>query len=208
MADYVIFFPRTGAARVFESYNLAQATYPRMDVLAGPESVPASEALIWYEQLFEYLDAEGKHFQHGTTHVTLARDQSQMFPKVRVAEERDALDLRETFWRLATTCGDRVTKYAPNNESVKRGKRKVTGYAIDLVRANAALVDPSIPQMPAQARAIVEFLTEQEFDHYTRDEMIRVCSSVAFLRKIKTRQDPWRIWRYYSPLLHRLGVIR
>jgi len=205
MPHYAVFFPQTGAVRVFESYNLAQATYPRQSILVGPDSVPADKALTWYEQLFEYLDAEGKHFVHGDSYVT-SNEGRKTFPKIRTAETWDANGIRQAFWELAVTCGNRVTKYAPNNETGKRGK-KVTGYHIDLTRANEVLADTET-LLPDQAKAIIRFLTEQEFDYYTRDEMIKTCNGVKFIQAVKTRQEPWRIWRYYAKTLSTPGLIK
>lgn len=202
MADYLVFFPQTGACRHFDSYNLAQASYPRQPILTGLDDIPVAKALHWYEQLFEYADSAGKHFTHGTTHVTHVQTKDT-FPKVRTAEDLEEPQLLTAFWNLALAVADRVTR---DHTKGRKGKRP-TGYKIDLVKANEALADTSL-KIPDQARAIIAWLTNQEFDYYTREEMIRHCHSVIFLKAIKTKQDPWRVWRYYGPLLTKLGVLR
>lgn len=200
---YAVFFPSTGAVRLFEAYNLAQATYPKQPILQGHHQVPRDKAHLWYERLFEYFDSEGKHFRHGTEAVTV---QSKTFWKPRYAEEKLDADLvAQAFWQLAETCGNKVTKYAANNQDGKKGKRK-QGYTVDLVRANEVLAES--PKMPTQALSIIRFLTEQEHDFYTRDEVIKMCNSVKFIQAMKTRQDPWRIWRYYTKDLIKLGVLK
>ena len=199
---YIIYFPNTGTARVFESYNLAQANYPKQPILSGPNMVPPEKALEWYEALFENLDSAGTHFTYGTERVTSIKS-STTYPKPRYAEGLDTKALQETFWRLAVDCGDRVNRHLRNNET--KGKR-ASGFRVDLVAANATLASQT--PMPEQARSIIQFLTEQEYDFYTREEMIRTCHSLAFIKHVKTKQDPWRIFRYYGPLLTKLGVLK
>lgn len=200
--NYVVFFPRSGAVRVFDSYNLAQANYPNLPIITGPSDIPKDQVLTWYENLFEYLDAEGKHFNHGSTHVTA---NGKVFEKPRYAEDHfTAQNLQSMFWELAITCGNRVSRLNASNE-IRRGKRPV-GFRIDLIRANEVLA--ANPKLPKQAMAIIRFLVEQEHDYYTRDEMIRLCNTVPFLQALKTRQDPYRIWRYYTPTLAKLGVVK
>jgi hypothetical protein len=203
--SYIIFFPRSGACRVFESYNLAQANYPNHAILTSSNDIPLGEAHLWYENLFEYLDAEGKHFVYGMEAVT-SKITPRTFWKPRYAEAKlTPIQFQSAFWDLANECGDKVSRHNVSNEQGRKGKRPM-GFRIDLVRANEVLA--ASPKLPKQAVAIVRFLTEQEFDYYTRDEMIRLCNSVPFLQAIKTRQDPYRIWRYYSPTLHKLGVLK
>jgi len=90
----------------------------------------------------------------------------------------------------------------------KRGRP--TGFSIDLVQANVVLsaIKAREIKAPAQVRAVIELLTNKEFDYYTADEMKRLCNSSEFYKAVCTEQDGWRIWRYYQPMLRELGVVK
>ncbi len=197
---YVVFFARTGTARKFESYNLAQANYPNMPILAQPRDIPADYAITWYELLFEWVDSAGT-FKHGTDRVTYIPNAS-IHPKPRVVETKTPSYAQEAFWKLAVAAASPVSVH---NQGGKRGKSP-SSYAVDLPRANSVLA--SQEKMPAQAKAIIQFLVEQEFDFYTKEEMQKLCNHYRFIAAMKTQQDPWRIFRYYRPLLQSLGVLK
>ena len=55
--------------------------------------------------------------------------------------------------------------------------------------------------MPKQAAAIIRRLGEERHDFYSKEEMQRFMSSVKTLQAINTKQDPWRIFRYYRQVL-------
>lgn len=188
---YLIFFPETGVARKFRSYDQAQEHYPGHDVLAGPIAVPLDAVEYWYEQLFDWA-VDRDSLRVGTSQATSADGRHHPSPS-NLDHPKTS---REAFWRLAESVADTVSF------------KKKDGYMVNLARCDSLLANRELEVLPTQAWSIVEFFAEERRDYYTRDEMRRLCNTVAFLVKVKTRQDPWRIFRYYRPTLTHIGVLQ
>lgn len=216
--DCIIFFPATGIARKFNSYNLAQATYPKLDIMTNPTSVvevlkkflrtnPKSEATIhdWYEALHINMEASGRYER--------TPDQKNLivghlhFPIPKYLDDETAEHMADWFWKLAVAT---PAIKAENTPSSMKRKGRPTGFTIDLVMANVVLdrIRARETKVPAQVRGIIEYLTQQEFDYYSAQEMQRAAESPAFHKQINSVQSGWRIWRYYTPLLRELEVIK
>jgi hypothetical protein len=218
MAKFVTYFPNTGTCRVFDSYNLAEATYPRHPIIqeggvlkaysAFKKANPTNAQTIndWYELMFEWIDSTGKlQFVDGRS-VKSPSGKLHLRPKYH--DDDPAEVLAEAFWSLAMDCGNTVSAL-PASAQEKKGKR-ATGYSIDLVRANVVLAEIAAKseKVPKQVKALIEVLTNEEFDFYTTAEMQKLCNSSRFYKAVDTTQDGWRIFRYYTPTLGRLGVIK
>jgi hypothetical protein len=186
---YLVFFPTSGVCRKFDNFNLAQAAYPNRDVLVDPSTVSFKD----YEEFFEWVDSRDQ-FKHGQTHATHVLS-STVHPKPRHIENLPLSHTQSAFWELARVAADSVTKIGRKN-----------GYTVDLPRIHELIAAQH--KMPGQALSICQFLANQEYDYYTKEEMRALCASYRFIAAIDTRQNPWRIFRYYRPLLTQLGVLK
>jgi hypothetical protein len=218
---YLIFFPSTGAVRLFNEYNLAQATYPHNPIIPDWQGVLAQVKVAnkargrnedehtvhaWYEAMFEWIDATGHlTFVDG---VEIKAPDGSLHKRPKYHDDDDAETVAKAFWKLANASAKAITKQPLPSSEKKRGRP--TGYSIDLVQANVALdaIRSREVKVPEQVRAVIELLTNKEFDYYTADEMKRLCNSSEFYKKVRTEQDGWRIWRYYQPMLRELGVVK
>lgn len=218
MSKFVVYFPQTGACRVFDSYNLAEATYPKQPIISSVDVLPSLVAKHnkqaktdltihdWYESMFEFIDSTGSlEFVDGK--VVKARNGS-LHKRPKYHDDDPAEVLYKAFWQLATNAGN-IVKVQPAAASEKKRGRP-SGYRIDLVQANVVLeaVKTREIKVPLQVRQMIEFFTEQEFDYYTLAEMQKTCNSSAYYMHVKTTQDGWRIFRYYTPLMTELGVLK
>lgn len=77
------------------------------------------------------------------------------------------------------------------------------------------LIDVRAPQFPARMRkpawqmeAIVQAFVENDEMYLTEDDLTVLVQSERMVRRMKTRQDPERIFRYYRPVLEAAGVIK
>lgn len=219
MSKYIIFFPSTGVCRVFDSYNLAEATYPKQPIIQEggvlaafnkfKRANPKSEQTIhdWYEELFHWIDSQGYLTQDSSGRFSRSPTNT-IHKRPKYHDDDTPETMAEAFWRLAVNAGN-IVKAKPT-ASVEKKRGRPTGYNIDLVQANVVLQALQTREMkaPAQVKQMIEFFTEQEFDYYTLAEMQRTCNSSAFSMKVKTVQDGWRIFRYYTPMLREMGVLK
>lgn len=214
----VIYFPSTGTARVFDSYNLAEATYPNNPIIANEHQVLAvlekynkanrkNEQTIhdWYENLFINMESTGRYKRNAAQ--TMMEVGNSTFDRPKYLDDHTPAQMAMAFWKLATSQTAVSKLIAPASEK-KRGRP--TGYTIDLVQANVALEAIKVREIkvPLQVRQMIELFTKQEFDYYTLPEMQRLSNSSAFYAAVKTTQDGWRIFRYYTPILRELGVLK
>lgn len=219
MSKFIIFFPQTGVCRVFESYNLAEATYPKQPIIQQggvlaafqkfKRANPKSDQTIhdWYEELFHWIDAAG-NLTHDSSGRFARASTGTMHKRPKYHDDDDEQTMAEAFWRLAINAGNMVRSMPAAASEKKRGRP--SGYSIDLVQANVALQALQTREIkaPAQVKQMIEFFTAQEFDYYTLPEMQKVCNSSAFYQAVKTTQDGWRIFRYYTPMLKEMGVLK
>jgi hypothetical protein len=218
MSKFIIFWPQTGVCRVFDSYNLAEATYPKQPiiqqggVLAAFQKFKKANPKIdktihdWYEELFHWVDAAGYLTHDGSRNVKAPNGTVHKKPKWH--DDDDEQTMAEAFWRLAINAGNMVRTMPAAASEKKRGRP--SGYSIDLVQANVQLMALQTREVkaPSQVKQMIEFFTAQEFDYYTLPEMQKICNSSAFYQTVKTTQDGWRIFRYYTPMLKEMGVLK
>lgn len=219
MSKFAIFFPSTGVCRIFESYNLAEATYPKQPIIQEggvlatfqkfKRANPKSDATIhdWYEELFHWIDAAG-HLTQDSSGRFSRSPTGTMHKRPKYHDDDDEKTMAEAFWKLAINAGNLVRSMPAAANEKKRGRP--AGYSIDLVQANVQLMALNAREIkaPSQVKQMIEFFTEQEFDYYTLAEMQKITNSSAFYQKVKTTQDGWRIFRYYTPMLKEMGVLK
>ncbi len=204
---YYLIFERTGSARVFASLNLAQEWYGnKVRYYTGPKAL--MERFADYELLDLYTNLVSWHWdkvlhdgsptQPGPIY---SKKNRMFFPHPHNCGSLDKSELAKTILQFCDECAEHVGK-------PPRAEQK-PGYTIDLKKAKQVMDAHEHGQLkvPKQVMGLVDALVDASFDFYTKEEMRSTCNTVAFLRRLKTKQDPWRIFRYYTPQLVELGVV-
>jgi hypothetical protein len=202
---------------VFDSLNLAEATYPRqpiiqnefqlLAVLANYNKTNRKDDTIhdWYEALHINMEATGRYERNRAQTLLLVSGQEFAVPKY--LDDHTPAQVAAQFWKLATAQPAVSRHILPSSEK-RRGRP--TGYTIDLIRANEAIeaIRAKVIKMPKQVVGILQVLVGEEFDFYTAAEMQRLANTARFYKHVSTTQDGWRIFRYYTPQLRELGVLK
>lgn len=188
----IAFFPQTGSVRLFQSYNLAQEWFPSHYLITRPHEfhdhpVPGNTPKFTAEECYQSMAA-----RHSD--------------KVPYGFRDLHIDPGEACFALAEIVGERVNTapyaaYARLDDAPTSVLKR--GFNIDLVKAKAAME----AKIPKQARVLARVLYEAQHDFYTKDEMQKFVGSPAVWTKLNTKQDPWRIFRYYRNHLVQHGAI-
>jgi len=68
--------------------------------------------------------------------------------------------------------------------------------------------DKAILKLPTQAQCLARILKDEQRSKWTEPELKAVVTQASYSKKLKTRQDPWRIFQYYRNDLMDLGLVR
>ena len=139
----------------------------------------------------------------------------QCFDKQPTAKElKDPIELTVKVWmRLCETAVQRLDEDTPGaNTGAKRTSAKLADRRYEVVNFTI----PAEVKMPPQARTCMEFFKElaAKIGHDDAKGVFEVSEKafneyvVANAERLKTRQDPWRIFQYYRPQLIQGGYIR
>lgn len=208
MVDTAAIFARTGVVRLFKSYNMAQAVFPgfahglftRSSEIKG-RTTPEQQrktfdmVLAWAEDRGgsdERCPMLSPRHQHWF-------DNYQDYPD----------DLPAAIWELAFAYGDWTRRATLGNEEDGAPAARKAGYTVDLEACRRLITDVGSGSIsaPRQSVAIAQVLVNEGFDFFTAEELQALTRTVRFIVAMKTKQDPWRIMRYYSPLLVQHGCI-
>ena len=192
--EAILLNERTGTMRVFSSLNLAEAIFGIGRPITGPTDLlkryPGDKLYVIYENCYAWCN-ERKPIPN--TFVT-PRQAWDMLDTKQVAD---------SIWVLGRELGDRTTRIPKVQEG--DGKPTSAAYVVDLRMAQAILA--SKKDLVKQARQLIQVLVNEGYDFYTKTEIRRVLNSPKACQTIKSRQDNWRIFRYYRPILKDLGVL-
>lgn len=135
------------------------------------------------------------------------------------AELKDPFELAVMVWmQLCKTAVDRLNSapdpasISPITGKVKRVFKKLENRGYEVIKLE---VDPAL-KLPPQAKTCLEFFAEmvkvRNPEGENRIETIPEKDVQEYVLKeqarLKTRQDPWRIFQYYRPQLIKDGFIR
>ena len=117
---------------------------------------------------------------------------------------KTAQALAQQLWDHCQSTGDRVTNGNLSGASNAADEDK---YMVHV----SLLKDPDmaglIDTLPKQAKIIASSLAEAEKSVYTEDELISLSNKLVGTGKMQTKQDPFRVVRYYLPTLAGLGLV-
>lgn len=90
-----------------------------------------------------------------------------------------------------------------NNGTSKKSTRFVTGRVY--TKCVPEVSDLAGVVLPPQARTLVRIILESELDEWTEAEL---CDEIeARGDELKTKQEPWKIFKYYTKRLEEAGFI-
>ena len=205
------FSPGTGATRLFKSYNLAQEWFPNALLVVRPSMfhgfvdhrrfpIPIENM---YADMFNWgLDRDAYVVLDENTFISKRN-------KVPITHPRSFHNLDDKdqhMWDLAWEIGDLVETppyHAYSTQKSNSHSVLAAGFVVDLQAAQQTidLVEKKQIKLPKQAVAIAKRFIDEQFDFYTSEEMRKFMSSSRTVMAINTRQDPWRIFRYYRKAL-------
>ena len=115
------------------------------------------------------------------------------------------LVMARMLWDYCQEKGDKVVTAIQSSTDKAVQDQYVYTVRIDLLK------DPKIQQLvtklPNQAQIIATALCEEEKTSYTEEELDRFAKQLFISQKLKTRQEPFRVVRYYCPALSDIGVM-
>jgi hypothetical protein len=172
-------FEKTGTCRVFNSFNVAEEQYGVSSLYSRPSQID--------ERITNLESASAAVYWW-------LKDRGE--PIKAPPKTTDRVVLAEWIFENGVAHGNKVF-------STPASKAKA-GFRVDLEAAKRNLENKEVPKQVTQ---ICSFFVEQKFDFYTKKELRQMCLTYSYMKHVKTKQDPWRIFRYYSPTLKELGVI-
>lgn len=146
---------------------------------------------------------------------TLVTLHTQLFGKAPTAKEaKDQVELTVKVWiTLCDKAEQRLDQESPgSNTRAKRTSGKLADRRYEVINFTIS----AEVKMPPQARTCMEFFKELAVKAgHREDQGIFEVPEVTFneyvvanAERLKTRQDPWRIFQYYRPQLIQGGYIR
>jgi hypothetical protein len=125
--------------------------------------------------------------------------------KVGLDTTGSSLEVATILWNHYQQHGDRVTNRRLNLSSNSADEDKYL-VRVDLLKDER--VAELLTTLPKQAQVIAKALADAERSTYTEEELVKFSSDLLLTGKLKTKQDPFRVVRYYAPALYDLGVMR
>ena len=168
---------KTGAVRAFSSYNMAQEWFSQNAFL-----------IVRPDQFNDIVDHKGRAVPLVTTYDRM-HTYKHGFPGAKPEPTPDDC------WALAIEVADYV-KRPPGGVD-----ENPTTHAVLAKGFQVNLEHECPPSLPKQVKAISAALKARRFDFYTTEEMKAFMIEMVAERTLKTKQDPWRIFRYYRPMM-------
>lgn len=131
----------------------------------------------------------------GSVKMELTPDSAE---KLIADGERDALALG--LWNLCHLIGDPI--YGSPDSPEVEGKFRIR---LDLLTGPG--YETTLREFPKQARTILEGLIENAEEVMDEDEMHKFIRRLGQSGRLKTRQDPVLVWKFYAPMLGDKGLV-
>lgn len=184
----VALWPRTGVCRLFDKlYSVGQ----------------------WYSA--STYDASvfvnARQMSLRMTNSTMLRCLLAIDVSAAAQAEADALSgmaLAEVLWNACQRNGSLVSREYPN---ATRESEQTNKYAIDLAKLSSPEGKMELAKQPRQCRVVAEALVMENQPVLSDEEMDSVARRAHTGGRLKTKQDPCRIFRYYLPQLGEMGFV-
>ena len=180
--DWVlVLFPETMSYRLFETLENVGKFYQwciyRSNVYVRPEQLAAKHTSAKLLEMCKALNLD--------------------------TENKTSIELSKMLWKYCQETGDKVVKAVVAAEEAE--EKDVYTVRIDLLRDSKvwALVET----LPLQAKIIAAALRDTGASMYNEDELSDFAKDLVKRGILKTKQDPFRVVRYYAPQFSDIGVM-
>lgn len=113
-----------------------------------------------------------------------------------------SLILAKELWAWGQANGDRVER-----AGTARSDAREELYTVNVQLLKDPDMEGLIKTLPHQARVIAKALADAEKTSYTVEELSSLGNRLVASTQLKTKQDPFRVIRYYMPTLYDLGLV-
>lgn len=170
-------------------------------------------------RLFRKLETVGNWYSLGVYRTSVYTSAEQMAKRMTDTEirrvvwryggaKRDAhhdlkgLELARVAWTYLQERADKVERDWPQQDKPSSDQRK---YKVDVAKLKSSA--DVIAKFPRQCRVVAEEMSRLASTSYTDDEIASFARQLHISGKLKTKQDPERIVRYYLPTLAEYGFV-
>ena len=193
----VAYFDQTLPVRLFPTLELVGKWYNWC--------VYKENVLVNYEQLaIKFTGVRLVEIYNHLRNSVAEKSKQPIEPALDETWNDQPLKVAKLVWVQFQTVGDRVTRSPQSNPSSQQHSDKYT-VRVDLLRSSDW--EDEIKKLPKQARVIAMALGDAEKSTYTEQELTSFARELAFTKKLKTKQDPIRVVKYYCPQLADLGLM-
>lgn len=193
----VVYFDETMVVRLFPTLELPGRWYSwsiyRKNVLVNHEQLSAKFTGTRLVTIYNHL--RGSVSRKLDKPVEPALDEEWISKPLIVSQ---------LIWKQFQIIGDRITRNPQTNPMNQIDADKYN-VRVDLLKSVDRAGD--IKALAKQARIIAEALAENEKTTYTEPELESFARDLAFSGKLKTKQDPSRVVKYYCPQLADMGFM-
>ena len=114
------------------------------------------------------------------------------------------MDLATLLWQTCQRWGKHVTREFPQETSRESDSKK---FIVDLSRLSSDEGKALLAKKPRQCQVVADAIWQCQQSVLTDDEMDSLARRTLTSGKLKTKQDPCRIFRYYLPTLAELKMV-
>lgn len=192
----VVYFDKTLVVRLFPTLELPGKWYAwgiyRENVLVNPEQLALKFTGVRLVEVYNHL-----------RHSVSKKTGEALEPPLDENWIEQPLKVAKLVWTQFQAVGDRVTR-APQTNIAQQQADKYN-VRVDLLKSPDW--EAELKSLPKQARVIAQGLADSEKTTYTERELESFARELAFTKKLKTKQDPIRVVKYYCPQLADLGLM-
>lgn len=192
----VVYFDKTLVVRLFPTLELPGKWYSwgiyRENVIVNPEQLALKFTGVRLVEVYNHL-----------RHSVSKKTGEPLEPALDDDWVEQPLKVAKLVWTQFQAVGDRVTR-APQTNIAQQQADKYN-IRVDLLKSPDW--EDELKSLPKQARVIAQGLADAEKTAYTERELESFARELAFTKKLKTKQDPIRVVKYYCPQLADLGLM-
>lgn len=195
----VLFFRQTYGVRLFETegrlYERAASDRKslRREVFLEAADLPKVMSLPVMLIHLEALTTAPARVTHD------ARDRWVARPDL---DPRSPPSVARALWEVLQAVGDKVLK----KPQASRSRKNV--FQVDLQFATSPEGAEALAKMPRQARVLSSMVVSLNKSSVDEDEMRGMVEHLHKVGTLKTKSDPWTIFRFYAPQFYDMGLMR
>ena len=193
----VVYFDQTLVVRLFPTLELCGKWYNwsiyKSNVLVNPEQLAIKFTGVRLVDIYNQQRA-----------AVAKKLDKPVEPPLDETWTEQPLKVAQLVWVQFQTIGERITRQQNGGSGTRQESDKYT-VRVDLLKSPDW--EEELKALPKQARVIARALADSEKTTYTEKELDSFARELSFTKKLKTKQDPVRVVKYYCPQLADLGLM-